>query len=293
MLICITLIFLISMTASFAATDENVQLNTTKTDEISLDDKSNDELLQEENEQIDKNDELVAVGGGGEDKLAETPGSFTDLITLYSNSDDSMELNRNYTWNYDDQSDNIIIDKEFTVNGNGNTIDAKSNNHGALGIFYIKTSSKVIFNNIIFTGFRNHAVYFKLDANFEFNKCTFINNIFMTPDEGAAIYFADKVTQGTFNNVNFTHNQIKGGGSDSYGGAIYYQGNVENTSYINCDFTDNFVSGKGGAIYIGGNSIGNTYVNTTFRIIKSKVLNILVVEPFMLMGNPQMTNMTM
>lgn len=60
---------LVLMNASFAATDQDMQLNTTDNEVVSIDENLNEQSSQENN---DQNDNLAAVDDGSDDLLKDT-----------------------------------------------------------------------------------------------------------------------------------------------------------------------------------------------------------------------------
>ena len=91
----------------------------------------------------------------------------------------------------------ITIDKALTINGHGHTLDG--NKLSSTRIFHVSTNSKVVFQNIIFTGATNYAVYF-INSNgnsFEFINCTFKDNTFSATNAnayGGAVYCSNTVS---------------------------------------------------------------------------------------------------
>ena len=165
------------------------------------------------------------------------PGhTFSFLNYLINGNDNSViELSDDFYFDPEYDSafvDGIVINRPVTINGNGNTIDARRQAR----IFYVQSENTVIENLTIQNAKRDDgggAIYF--DSYGTVTNCNFTNN---SARNGGAVYFSN---QGTVSNCNFINN--KATGYDSWGGAIcMYSGRVEN-----CYFADNSAS-KGGAI---------------------------------------------
>ena len=125
--IFISLVIMILLSISLvSAADNNLNNNLTHEDNSKLQNTYSNHILGDENS-----------------------GSFTDLQDNVSSASNTLNLNRNYTYNSTiDASisvEGIKINKSLTIDGNGYTIDA--NNFGR--IFNINASD-VILKNIIF-----------------------------------------------------------------------------------------------------------------------------------------------
>ena len=114
-------------------------------------------------------------------------GSFKALndIIRFSSENDVIELNQNYTYlDTDTITPGIQITKTITLDGKGNTIDAK----GKSGIFLIN-SPNIVFKNIIFKDGISQtggAIYASNNADYlTVDNCTFINNTATNTDGGA------------------------------------------------------------------------------------------------------------
>lgn len=168
------------------------------------------ESAQDNNLKTDENNEI----------LTGNPETFTQLDNDINESQDTFELQNNYTFNNETDSNytgGIVIDKSnFVVEGNGYTINAQNQAQ----IFHI-TGSNVTLQNINF-----------INGNGETN--------------GGAIYFNEI---GTVINSTFTDN-IAMGTSETSGGAIYFNGTG---TMINCEFYENYAD-YGGAIFAGKNT---------------------------------------
>lgn len=110
-------------------------------------------------------------------------GNFTSLQTEINDAGNSIEITQDYI--YDNSSDweltqGIIINKtDFTINGNGHTIDVKG-----------------------------QARIFNVIGDIKINNLSFINGF--SKDAGGAIFTKDRIN---FNNVAFENNSAKEGGA--------------------------------------------------------------------------------
>ena len=154
-------------------------------------------------------------------------GNFTALQDDINSSTNSIDINQDYA--YDNSSDyilnsGILINKsDFTVNGNGHTIDGSNQAR----IFNI-TGNNITISNIIFingnmAGSMGGALY--SSGSIILNNVTFKDNI---ADNGGAIYATGKTL---LNNAVFANNKAA-----KNGGAIFTDGN---SNLINCIFENN------------------------------------------------------
>ncbi|WP_342764122.1 right-handed parallel beta-helix repeat-containing protein, partial [uncultured Methanobrevibacter sp.] len=213
----------------------------------------------------------------------ENSGTFTDLQNNVSSASNTLNLNRNYTYNSTvDGSidvDGIKINKSLTIDGNGYTIDA--NNFGR--IFNINASD-VILKNIIFINShyagKGGAIFVcQGNTGIIFDNCSFIDNY---AEEGSGIYSNSPINM---TGSNFTHNgydassySLNGGAvfinamayiegsyfynnAASYGGAIYASSRVK---ISNSNFNSNKGNLGGGAIYFDKNSNNNIISGSNF-----------------------------
>ncbi|WP_458405144.1 hypothetical protein, partial [Methanobrevibacter sp.] len=303
-MICIALIFLLSMTSSFASENVNYAQSDNNASEVSSTDNGVDEILASDMESQAKVNQLDAVSDGSEDKLSDTPGTFNELMSVVYTIDEYAELNRNYTRVDNRDTYSIPIEHKLTIEGNGYTIDGNSIGTYT-NIFNVKTSSKVVFNNIIFKHATDSAVKFSRTANFEFNNCTFIDNSAApsggaikiesvskgdfvgckfinnsASEHGGAIEFSDRVANVSYTNVEFENNYVYSTitSGEAYGGAISYSKSnyvPANLSYTNVNFKNNYVNGsvparvsllsyEGGAISYQKGGINVSYTNCNF-----------------------------
>lgn len=196
--------FLVCMTASFAATDQDMQLNIADDDVISIDENLNEQSSQETNEQ---NDNLSVVDDGSEDLLKDT-GTFQEIKDKITSASTGGTVDlKNLVYSRSGDTGSISISKELTIDGHGAIIDG--GDYGT--IFSVTTTSKVIFKNITIQHAGIHAVHFTNTANFEFMNCTIKDNTFTLSSSqgGAAIYFSSGIRQGSqFKDVIFENNQV-------------------------------------------------------------------------------------
>ena len=231
-------------------------------------------------------------------------GNFTALQDEIDSSTNSMEITQDYI--YDNATDyglnnGIIINKsDFTINGNGYTIDASNQAR----IFNILNGDKLTINNLNFinanrSGDNGGAII--TSCPLILNNVTFKNN---NAENGGAIYQNNNIT---LDNVTFINNTAKRGGSiygetaiivnsafinstSTYAPAIWVRTDmiIENTIFENllaektggalavqeanllkineCTFQNTSAKKNGGAIYID-NEFGE------FIISNSRVLN--------------------
>ena len=197
----------------------------------------------------------------------EDPLSFTDLnITINGNSNSTIYLSNNYTYNDDSDSGftaGILINRDLTIYGNGVTIDGNK-----MARIFNVTDSKlnVNFYNINFINGQavNGGAIYSINNTYNVYNCTFTGN---SGSEGGAIYKGNAYNcTFTENTVTFAGGAMAGGNAyncifisntvtdGGYGGGAIYESNA-----YNCTFTGNAVDNAGGAIYKG-----NAY-NCTFK----------------------------
>ena len=199
---------------------------------------TDDKLLVESNEDdIVKINEDIIV----KNSIDNTNGTFTDLTKDIGNSNNLLNMSKNYCYSEEKDSgisDSIRINKQFMINGNGYTIDG--NNQSRL--FWI-TAKNVTLKNINFKNFRssNGGAIVWTGINGLVENCTFINCIADSSSwGGGAIRGSCTVVNCYFKNC--IANQ-------EYGGAVRLSG-VDDAIY-NCTFV-NCSANLGSAIYCGG-----------------------------------------
>ena len=202
------------------------------------DNATNDVISLEESKDIISIEKTQPIGQSEESKLMDPDnGTFTDLQRKIdsANASSTITLENNYTYDDGFNKEGILISKEITIDGNGNTIDGKEKSR----IFNV-TSPGVVFKNIIFTNAHAEGNGGAISGSSTAINCTFKENY--ANGDGGAIYNANA------KDCTFTGNHAK-----NSGGAIH-TGNA-----INCNFTDNHADDDGGAIFKGG-AINCTFI---------------------------------
>ena len=212
-------------------------------------------------------------------KTAGEETSFTHLQQLIDdNSVLDLDQSYEFTEGIDDALVNgIIINKTFTLNGNGFTIDAKNNSR----IFMINgTGIEVNINNVTLVNgnaskatnnLNGGAIHVQNTLIIE--NSTFVDNI---AENGGAIFAtkesnAEKIENIIIKNCTFTNNVAL----KDNGGAIDISEKSENIRILNSNFTNNTVIGynnsdnsrfygSGGAIAFAGTSSKSLIDNSTF-----------------------------
>ncbi|WP_405264808.1 Ig-like domain repeat protein [Methanobrevibacter sp.] len=262
-------IILVSIFLLAILTIGSVSANDNMTEELS----SIDEVTAEID---DLNTELT------EENEAEN-GTFADLNQLISESEDSVVLKHDYSFNStrdEGYKSGIVIQKSnLVIDGAGHTIDGK----GLARMFNV-TGTNVAFKNIQFingyTENKGGALYITGDASNIIN-CTFTNN--KADDEAGAVFINS--TDATIKDSKFINNSAinEGGGAIFWnnapngqiinskfynntakpdGGAVFIK-NATNFQIIDSAFDENNATGKGGAVYwLGGDG---TFIRSTFN----------------------------
>ena len=172
----------------------------------------------------DTTDDVLAVESVGEDAIAESTGTFSDLKTLVDNTAAGKTLNLDKDY-LNDGNVYIQISKAITIDGKGHTLDANN----ASSIFKV-SNNKVALKNINFIN--------SMDSNSAVNgKCSIYNCSFVDCSAGG---YGGAIEAGNAYNCSFVDCS-----AGYYGGAIYY-GNAYNCSFVDCSAGD-----YGGAIYCG------------------------------------------
>lgn len=154
------------------------------------------------------------------EELSVDSATFSDLNEKIQTAGDTVDLEKDYTYDSSFSKDGIVINKTITINGNGKTIDGQKNAR----IFNI-TADSVTINNLNFIN-----AYVKVNED--------------AADNGAAIYCTGSKL--ILNNCTFTNNY----GGCHGGGAVYVEG--ANCEITGCEFTKNTGSNSGGAVKITG-----------------------------------------
>ena len=253
-MILIFLVCIISISAVSAADDSLNEISEADDNqEVFLEDSINDDVLTN-----NENDELILEENNVEDKatLSEgtSTGTFTDLNdAINGNSDSTVTLSRNYTYNGVDNYDaafkkGIVLNRPVTIDGQGHTL----NGNNLSRIFYIRDTNKVIIKNINFINGnagddrQGGAIYLgDIGRDYKVINCSFSNN--------TAIY-AGAMCLGTAINCTFIENKALGDPT-SCGGAMTYG------TAINCTFIQNSANG---AIAMGGATYSTDAYNCSF-----------------------------
>ena len=206
-------------------------------------------------ENMNENQNSVKLIDDNSDILSsdENTGSFSSLASEIDNSNDTLKLTMNYT--YDSSCDEnyiagIAINKSLTIDGNGYTLSGNN----LARIFYVNANSVVLKNIIFINGYLNEtesyggAIYWNGD-NGNITNCTFASNKVDNVGAGAICWNG---TEGTISDSYFTNNSAKSAG------AVQWHGT--NGSILNCNFTNNTATiTSGGAVgwYAGEGNIFN------------------------------------
>ena len=219
-----------------------------------------------------------------DDIYTDGESSFTNLIDEIKNAGNVLNLTKDYSFNNEtDKKTGILIVKDnFTLNGNGHTIDGNKESR----IFNI-TGNNVILNNLILINAnadKGGAIF--SENNITCNNLTFKNNNALT--EGGAIYVSKLIN---LTDCNFDSNYaLKGAdlyfkvrkapeypntspcsyienttfkNAKNIPQASAYMDTYTNTTFKNCLF-ENITGEYGSAIYYNDNSYCNI-VNSRFE----------------------------
>ena len=151
-------------------------------------------------------------------------GNFTALQEEIDSSADSIEITQNYI--YDNSSDyelneGILINKsDFTINGNGHTIDGA----GEARIFYILGKNVTILNLNLINGFNEEYGGAIFADSITCKNISFVNN--SVESMGGSIYC---------NNINLTNCEFSGN-TAQMGAGIFF---TENGTILDSNFIDN------------------------------------------------------
>ena len=252
-IIYIALIFLVLISASVvSAADDSANefISADEGPEIILEDNVQEDLASaNDNELIlEENDVAIDdwdfIGSGVENdylKDSGSPGTFHDLGNLINNTAESyITLNTSYQVTGDEwiglMDTGIIINRDLTIDGDGNTIDACKK-----AVIFNIVGGNVVFKNIRLVNSNSYyghgLLYGAIFGNATAINCTFDkdSDAMYSNDPGGSIAI----------NCTFT-----GNGGD-YGGALH------NVNAINCTFINN-------SAYDGGAVFNSTVINCTF-----------------------------
>ena len=204
----------------------------------------------------------------------EDPLSFTDLnITINGNSNSTIYLSNNYTYNDDSDSGftaGILINRDLTIYGNGVTIDGNK-----MARIFNVTDSKlnVNFYNINFINGQavNGGAIYSINNTYNVYNCTFTGN---SGSEGGAIY------KGNAYNCTFKGNTASRGGAMCNGKAFLCRFNGDTISWITpipaiinvINYTSTYKSGERLKFNLTADDILFDGFNTTINIYKNGVL---------------------
>ncbi|MBQ9026134.1 MAG: hypothetical protein IJ104_07155, partial [Methanobrevibacter sp.] len=241
-IICLCLVFISTISFSFAVEDvENPQISTS----------------------IDDDSPALQASDTQNDILGDNSDSFTQLDYLIQNTSDnaSLKLDKNYTYSDSDVvfSEGIKINKNITIDGDGYAIDGAN----IVSIFNITNNSHVILKNIVFknaNGTNGSAITLTSSECVEIIGSTFINNSALN---GGAIYISSANTSAITSSSSIIGSTFINN-SALNGGAIYLNANLINISSSNFNF--NKASLDGGVIYVEGDWVNlknSTFTNNT------------------------------
>lgn len=283
-IIYIALIFLVLISASVvSAADDSANefISADEGPEIILEDNVQEDLASaNDNELIlEENDVAIDdwdfIGSGVENdylKDSGSPGTFHDLGNLINNTAESyITLNTSYQVTGDEwiglMDAGIIINRDLTIDGDGNTIDACKK-----ALIFNIVGGNVVFKNIRLVNSNSYyghgLLYGAIFGNATAINCTFDKDsvAMYSNDPGGSIAINCTFTGnggtngGALHNVNAINCTFIGNSADN-GGAVF------NSTVINCTFIGNHASGQGGAAYnctaIDCNFINN-YVGDTY-----------------------------
>lgn len=193
-------------------------------------------------------------------------GNFTDLQREINNAESSIEITQNYI--YENSSDyglheGIIVNKSnFTINGNGHTIDGA----GESRIFNIKVYNVTLLNLNIVNGFSETDAGAILGRNITCENITFINNSAI--NQGGCI----QTIYVNMKNCEFINNSAKHGA----GIFVFGDSKIEDTIFKDShNYTSGYVFGQGDSKLIVNNcSFLNLTSNYAPAIFCDKQLNL-------------------
>lgn len=265
-IIYIALIFLVLISASVvSAADDSANefISADEGPEIILEDNVQEDLASaNDNELIlEENDVAIDdwdfIGSGVENdylKDSGSPGTFHDLGNLINNTAESyITLNTSYQVTGDEwiglMDTGIIINRDLTIDGDGNTIDACKK-----ALIFNIVGGNVVFKNIRLVNSNSYyghgLLYGAIFGNATAINCTFDKDsvAMYSNDPGGSIAINCTFTGnggtngGALHNVNAINCTFTGNSADN-GGAVF------NSTVINCTFIGNHASGQGGAAY--------------------------------------------
>lgn len=180
--------------------------------------------------------------------------SFSNLQDFVDDSDNSLELNDDFTFS-DDFDYGVIIDKDFKINGNNHTIDGK----GASDLFTINNCNVYLENINFINGFssNDYAPFCILNSNVTLKNCNFINN---TGNLGGALYIQDN-SGGLIDGCQFINNSAK------QGSAIDFRICRDNTLTI----SNSFFNDNSPEYSLEIDNQGNAYINASGNLLNNQI----------------------
>ena len=250
-LICLLLVFVMLLSASAVAANENTtqSFKEVPTDSLSVNVETNNEILE-----ILNNEEVLG---------AKDNGTFTALQEKINNAPEGsiINLENDYRYNEGFRTSGIYISGTLTINGNGHTIDALNKS----AIFDIGKSTlgsgyDIYLNDIQFINACGSAISFThYDRVFNIEKlhvsgCSFVNcdssnGVISSDYSDSPIMYIDISNCSFLNNsgdaINahacngFINNCRFAGNSANYTGSVIYSKNG-NITISNCSFLNNY-----------------------------------------------------
>ena len=189
------------------------------------------------------NEEDTTFSANSNNEILTDPpdGTFDDLESDIDSASGNLPLEKNYTYNGVGQT--INISKGMTIDGQGHTIDA----NGQIAIFNITGNSHVILKDITFVnghGDYGGAIKVNPGSSVEIINCKFINN--NATNSGGAIY----IVAGDTDVISKITNSIFENNTAINGGAIY--SNSNKTAITGTTFTENYAYNDGAGLYLAG-----------------------------------------
>ena len=184
------------------------------------------------------------------------PDSFTALQMLIDESNGTVVLDKNYTFDPNtDSPEGIVIDKPVSIDANGNTLDA----NGSSPVFNV-TADDVSISNATFTGANGTVIDINSD-NVSVADSSFVNN---TVSDGQSLIDASGTNGTDLSGNDFTDNVLDNATAIDLSGSS--GANVENVSFTGNDVTDSTLidaSESNGSEITGTEISGNNLTGST------------------------------
>ena len=260
----LVLLLLLALCISTVSANENIDSNTTLSD--SGVDSLSSGYVQD-----------LADSSLSDDVLSDSPGNFSALQQLIQDGGSEIGLDRDYYYDRNTDSDlvaGIVIDKEFTLNGNGYTINGSN-----LARIFNVTGDNVVINDVTLT-----------------NACLFLDDDATYSDMGSAIHWtgdngvlkSSKLVN-NYQNITTSFNVYNEGSNfvvdnvifmmdvSRYGyycGGLYITG--KNKTIVNSTFRD-FYTGISGNNTDSVNITNNTFRNLSVKaVLLDRISNITI-----------------